>query len=225
MTAPAPELIRGEGLTRRFADVTALLDVDVALSADEIVAVAGPSGSGKTTLLAVLGGLDEPTSGRVAMAGTDVYALRGAARARLRAANVGFVFQTHNLLATLTAEENVTLAVQHGARPAADPRAVAREVLARLGLDAARGRLPRALSLGEQQRVAIARALAAGPPVIIADEPTASLDGKSGRTVLDALRTAAHGGCAVLLASHDERCLAIADRVLHVLDGRLVTAG
>jgi ABC-type lipoprotein export system ATPase subunit len=216
------ELLRGEGLSRRFGDVVALADVTVALEAGEIVAVAGPSGSGKTTLLAILGGLDEPTGGRVLLAGADLYRLRGSARANLRTAHVGFVFQTHNLLATLTAEENVTLAVQCSGRASADPLAQAREALARLGLDGARGRLPRALSLGEQQRVAVARALAAGPPILIADEPTASLDGASGRTVLESLTTAAHGGCGVLLASHDERCFAIADRVLRVLDGRLV---
>jgi ABC-type lipoprotein export system ATPase subunit len=215
------ELLRGEGLSRGYGAVTALSDVDVTLASGEIVALAGPSGSGKTTLLGILGGLDEPTAGKVLIDGQDVYALRGAARASLRSAHVGFVFQTHNLLATLTAEENVVLAVQHGGRKAVDPRAQAREALARLGLDAARGRLPRELSLGEQQRVAIARALAAGPPVLIADEPTASLDGASGRTVLDALVTAAAQGCGVLLASHDERCLAIAHRILHLLDGRL----
>ncbi len=215
------ELLRGEALSRRYAGVTALASADLALASGEIVAIAGPSGSGKTTLLAILGGLDEPSSGRVLLDGHDFYARGRAERARVRAAHVGFVFQTHNLLATLTAEENVMLAVQHGSARVPDPRAHAREALARLGLAAARGRLPKALSLGEQQRVAIARALAAGPPVLIADEPTASLDGVSGKTVLDALITAAGAGCGVLLASHDERCLAVAHRVLHMVDGRL----
>lgn len=213
-------LLSGESLVRRYGDVTALGGVSLELARGEILALGGPSGSGKTTLLAMLGGLETPTEGRVMLDGYDLYALSHAVRARVRGDRVGFVFQTHNLLSTLTAEENVMLAIQHGPNPTGDPRARARESLALLGVTHEAGRLPRALSLGQQQRVAIARALAAGPPVIIADEPTASLDSQSGAAVLDALKLAAQRGCAVLLATHDPRCLAIASRVVTLRDGR-----
>ena len=211
-----------EEVHRSYGRVTALAGISMELARGEIVAVAGPSGSGKTSLLGILGGLDQPTAGKVLLDGHDFYALDRAKRSGLRAARIGFVFQTHNLLASLTAEENVALAVQHGGARHADPLRRAREALDRLDLGRVGKRLPIAMSLGEQQRVAVARALAAGSPIVIADEPTASLDGGAGRIVLAALVSAARSGCAVLLASHDERCLAAADRVVHLLDGRLV---
>jgi putative ABC transport system ATP-binding protein len=211
-----------EDVHRSHGRVIALAGVSMDLARGEIVAVAGPSGSGKTSLLGILGGLDQPTAGKVLLDGHDFYALSRAKRSGLRAARIGFIFQTHNLLAALTAEENVALAVQHGGARHAAPLERAREALNRLDLGRLGNRLPIAMSLGEQQRVAVARALAAGSPIVIADEPTASLDGATGRLVLEALVSAARSGCAVLLASHDERCLAAADRVVHLLDGRRV---
>jgi ABC-type lipoprotein export system ATPase subunit len=217
--------LMAQKIRRNYGRVVALAGVSMDLARGEIVALAGPSGSGKTSLLGILGGLDQPNAGKVMLEGRDFYSLGRTERSKLRAARIGFIFQTHNLLASLTAEENIALAVQHGGARHGDPVSRAREALALLDLADVGQRRPIALSLGEQQRVAVARALAAGPPIIIADEPTASLDGVAGRTVLGALVTAAHSGCAVLLASHDDRCLAAADRVLHLLDGRLVEDG
>jgi putative ABC transport system ATP-binding protein len=218
-------LLRALELVRRFdgSSPPALEGVSLELAPGEFVAVAGPSGSGKTTLLAMLGGLDRPTSGRVLLGGEDLYARSADALARLRAASVGFVFQSHNLIPTLTAQENVALAVRR-VRGAAGAERGARAALGALGLATRLQRLPGALSLGEQQRVAVARALAVAPALLIADEPTASLDGAHGEQVLDAIDSLRRGGCAVLLASHDERCLRRAGRVLHLLDGRPVAS-
>jgi putative ABC transport system ATP-binding protein len=218
---PAP-LLRATDLVRRFdaASPPALDGVSLELDRGELLAAAGPSGSGKTTLLAILAGLDRPSAGRVLLGGEDLYARAPDALARLRAASVAFVFQSHNLIPTLTAEENVALAVRCVRGAAAGPRAAARSALEALGLGAKLRRLPGALSLGEQQRVAVARAIAVRPALLVADEPTASLDGPHGEQVLDALDELRRGGCAVLLASHDERCLRRAGRVLRLLDGR-----
>ena len=196
--------------------------VSLQVAAGEFLAVAGPSGSGKTTLLAILGGLDRPDSGRVMLDGEDLYARGADALTRLRAAAISFVFQSHNLLPTLTALENVSLAVYCKRGAAAQASACAKRALGALGLGAKLARLPGSLSLGEQQRVAVARAIAVGPKVLIADEPTASLDGAHGEQVLEALAVLRAAGCAVVLASHDERCLRWADRVFHLSDGRFV---
>jgi putative ABC transport system ATP-binding protein len=220
-------LLAAHDLTRRFApDAPAAVDgISLALDPGELVAVAGPSGSGKTTLLAILGGLDRPDRGRVLLRGADLYARSVDALARLRAEAIAFVFQSHNLVPTLTAEENVSLAVRCVRGPGGDARNAAREALEALGLGDRRRRLPSALSLGEQQRVAVARAVAVAPALLVADEPTASLDGPNGERVLDALDALRARGCAVLLASHDARCLARAGRVVHLLDGRHAAGG
>ena len=217
-------LLSAHELVRRYqGNAQASLD-GVALQArpGEFLAVAGPSGSGKTTLLAILGGLDRPDSGYVLLGGEDVYARSSDALARLRAASISFVFQSHNLIPTLTALENVALAVwcRFGSAEPAYERA--RRALSTLDLGTKLARLPGNLSLGEQQRVAVARAIAARPKVLIADEPTASLDGPHGEQVLDALAVLQSEGCAVVLASHDERCLRRADRVLKLSDGRVI---
>ncbi len=215
-------LLVAQQLVRRYqGSAQASLDgVALQVAAGEFLAVAGPSGSGKTTLLAILGGLDRPDSGRVLLGGEDVYARSTDGLARLRAGSISFVFQSHNLIPTLTALENVALAVwcRFGAAVPAYERA--RSALSALNLETKLTRLPGRLSLGEQQRVAVARAIAAGPKVLIADEPTASLDGSHGEQVLDALAVLQSEGCAVVLASHDERCLRRADRVLKLADGR-----
>ena len=216
-------ILSGEKLTRVLpgAERTTALDgVSISVQAGELVAIAGPSGSGKTTLLAILGGLDRPSSGRVLLDGEELYGYRGRELTRFRSERVGFVFQTHNLLAALTAGENVALAVRMVRGDGADPGEAAGRALAALGLAKLQDRLPVQLSLGEQQRVAVARALAVKPKVLLADEPTASLDGANGERVIDALRAACDAGCAVVLASHDERCLRRAGRVVHLLDGR-----
>jgi putative ABC transport system ATP-binding protein len=215
-------ILQAQALVRRFDGVSpaALDGVSLELRRGQFLAVAGPSGSGKTTLLAIVGGLDRPTSGRVLLGDEELYTRSADDLARLRAASIAFVFQSHNLIPTLTALENVALAVRRVRGAASGPDRLARAALEALDLGARLHRLPGALSLGEQQRVAVARAIAVGPRLLVADEPTASLDGPHGEQVLDALDGLRRGGCAVLLASHDERCLRRAGSVLRLMDGR-----
>jgi putative ABC transport system ATP-binding protein len=216
-------ILAAQHLVRFYEKGIPSLDgVSLQVAEGEFLAIAGPSGSGKSTLLAILGGLDRPDSGRVLLGGEELYARSAGALAGLRASVISFVFQSHNLLPTLTALENVSLAVHCKGRSLSQSSAFAEQALDALGLGAKLGRLPGNLSLGEQQRVAVARAIATAPKLLIADEPTASLDGMHGDQVLEALAVLRRGGCAVVLASHDERCLRRADRVLHLLDGRAV---
>jgi len=204
--------------------VVALDNVSLRVGAGEFVAVMGPSGSGKSTLLRLAGGLDRPTSGRVRLAGRDLSALGEAGLAEARRREVGFVFQEANLLPSLTAAENVALALEFdGVRPRA-ARAGARGLLDSLGLLAVAGRFPGQLSGGEQQQVAIARAVAGGRSLLLADEPTGALDALTGETVMDLLRQRCATGCAVVLATHNVRHAAWADRVVFLSDGRLAGA-
>jgi putative ABC transport system ATP-binding protein len=201
--------------------VIALDDVSLRVSAGEFVAVMGPSGSGKSTLLRLAGGLDRPTSGRVLLAGRDLATLDEAGLAASRRREVGFVFQEANLFASLTAAENVALALElDGVKPKA-AMAGARGLLDSLGLDAAASRFPGQLSGGEQQRVAIARAVAGGRSLLLADEPTGALDAITGETVISLLSQRCVSGCAVVLVTHNVRHAAWADRVVFLNDGRL----
>jgi putative ABC transport system ATP-binding protein len=217
-------LLVAQDVARRYeaSEPLALDRVSLRVAPGEFVALAGPSGSGKSTLLAILAGLDRPDAGRVFYDGADLYARDTEALTRLRREAIGFVFQSHNLLPTLTALENVALAVRCKGGSAAGASTAAERALRRLGLGGKLARLPGRLSLGEQQRVAVARAIATRPKVLIADEPTASLDGAHGEQVLDALALLRDEGCAVVLASHDPRCLQRADRVCGLIDGRCV---
>jgi putative ABC transport system ATP-binding protein len=201
--------------------VAALDEVSLKVSAGEFVAVMGPSGSGKSTLLRLAGGLDRPTSGRVLLAGRDLATLDEAALAQALRRQIGFVFQEANLLASLTAAENVALALElDGVKPRAAMTG-ARGLLATLGLGTAGDRFPGQLAGGEQQRVAIARAVAGGRSLLLADEPTGALDALTGESVMDLLRQRCATGCAVVLATHNVRHAAWADRVLFLNDGRL----
>jgi putative ABC transport system ATP-binding protein len=201
--------------------VVALDDVSLRVSAGEFVAVMGPSGSGKSTLLRLAGGLDRPTSGRVLLAGRDLADLDEAGLAAALRREIGFVFQEANLLASLTAAENVALGLElDGVRPKA-AMAGARGLLDSLGLGAAGGRFPGQLSGGEQQRVAIARAVAGGRSLLLADEPTGALDALTGESVMGLLRQRCATGCAIVLATHNVRHAAWADRVVFLNDGRL----
>jgi putative ABC transport system ATP-binding protein len=202
--------------------VVALDGVTLQVGPGEFVAVMGPSGSGKSTLLRLAGGLDRPTSGRVLLAGRDLAPLDEAGLAEARRRQVGFLFQEANLLPTLTAAENVALALElDGVRPKA-AMAGARGLLESLGLPAAAGaRFPAQLSGGEQQRVAIARAVAGGRSLLLADEPTGALDVLTGETVMGLLRQRCDSGCAVVLATHNIRHAAWADRVVFLSGGRL----
>jgi putative ABC transport system ATP-binding protein len=222
---PGPVLV-AERLTKVHggtgAEVHALRGVDFSVEAGSFVAIMGPSGSGKSTLLNLLGGLDEPTAGEVRIGGTCLAGLGDDELTRLRAAEVGFVFQFFALLGTLTAAENVALPAIIAGRPAAEAAARADELLARVGLPGVGHRKPGQLSGGQQQRVAIARALAAAPRVLLADEPTGALDTDSGNEVLGVLRELADRGETVVLVTHDPHVAARADRIVFLRDGRVV---
>ncbi|WP_459942881.1 ABC transporter ATP-binding protein [Deferrisoma palaeochoriense] len=201
------------------ADGPALQGVTFAVRPGEVVAVVGRSGSGKTTLLNLVAGLDRPDRGTVQVAGQDLRALGEHGRTRLRRERLGFVFQFFNLLPTLTARENVLLALELRGR--ADPRR-ADEALEAVGLADKAHRYPHELSGGEQQRVAVARALVKDPAAILADEPTGNLDTRTGDEVLALLcRAARDRGAALVMATHSERAARAADRVLRMADGRL----
>ena len=198
-----------------------LADVTLEVRRGESVAVVGSSGAGKSTLLALLAGLDEPTSGRVWLAGRELTALDEDGRAALRARHVGFVFQSFHLVPALTALENVMLPLELAGRT--DARRTALEVLARVGLAERVGHYPRQLSGGEQQRVAIARAFVAGPDVLFADEPTGNLDAGTGGRIMDLLfGLNAGAGTTLILVTHDRSIAARCGRLVRLDAGRMV---
>jgi putative ABC transport system ATP-binding protein len=202
--------------------VPAVLDVSLTVAPGELVAIMGPSGSGKSTLLAVAGGLDRATSGEVRVDGRDLSTLNAYALAELRRRVIGYVFQELNLIATLTAVENVALPLEFDGAQSRAAGTVARTLLGQLGLTELAGRFPDELSGGEQQRVAIARAVVGNRRLVLADEPTGALDSHSGESVLRLLRRQCDNGCAAVLVTHDARQAAWADRVVFLRDGRMV---
>ena len=203
--------------------VEAVSGVDLDLLPGEFTLLMGPSGSGKTTLLMMMGCLLKPTSGSVAIAGVEVQNLAESALPVIRLRYLGYIFQGFNLFPALTASETVEVALNlKGVRGDA-ARAAASRHLSRIGLESRLAHRPEDLSGGEKQRVAIARALAAEPPVILADEPTASLDGSTGHRVTELLRQLAREESrTVFVVTHDPRILDLADRILHMEDGRIV---
>ena len=201
-------------------DLTILDGIDLSIAAGEFVAVLGPSGSGKSTLLALMAGLDRPTSGEILFDGRPIHALSEDALARLRRAELGFVFQSFQLLGNLTARENVLLPLELLNAADAGPRAD--ELLADVGLRDRGHHYPTQLSGGEQQRVALARAFATRPPILLADEPTGNLDGATGRKVLEILLgLRERHGTTMVLVTHDPAVAALADRRIHLRDGRI----
>ncbi|HEX7480863.1 MAG TPA: ABC transporter ATP-binding protein [Polyangiales bacterium] len=203
------------------AAVHALIDVSVSIEAGAFVTVVGASGSGKSTLLNLIGALDHPSSGRIRLAGQDIYGMDDDARTKLRRDKIGFVFQFFNLLPTLTALENVALAARLSGQGGRGVTERAAGLLARVGLAARADHKPEELSGGEMQRVAIARALMMDPPVLLADEPTGNLDSDSGRNILGLLRGATSERRTVVLVTHDPKLAAEGDRILTMADGRL----
>lgn len=202
--------------------LTVLRDVSFSVARGEFVAIVGPSGSGKTTLLGLLAGLDRPARGRVVLDGQDVGAMSEDARARFRAARVGFVFQTFQLIPTLTALENVLVPIElhDGRRPRDAAARRARDLLARVGLGDRVDHYPVQLSGGEQQRVALARAFANEPAMLFADEPTGNLDATTGRGVIDLLVDLnAEAGTTLVLVTHDPELASRARRVIRLADG------
>jgi ABC-type lipoprotein export system ATPase subunit len=207
-------------VSKRYGAVAAVEDVSFALERGTFTALVGRSGCGKSTLLNLCGAMDFPTSGSVLIDGLDTSGLADEELTRIRREKVGFVFQSFQLLHTLTAIENVELPLLLARR--ANARRSAAERLAWTGLEGLAHRYPHQLSGGEQQRVAIARALVANPPILLADEPTGNLDTTTGELVLDLLsRSAREFGCTVLMATHGAEATAAADQVIHMRDGRL----
>ncbi len=215
-----------DGVTREFGKghtrVVALHPTSLTVGAGEFVAIMGPSGSGKTTLLSLIGGLDRPTGGRIAVAGRDLAGLNGGGLAVLRRRTVGYVFQDLNLLAGLTARENVSLPMDLDGKPVKEARAAADVALRSLGLADLADRYPDDLSGGEQQRVAIGRALVGGRKILLADEPTGALDSITGESVMRLLRAHCSDGGTAILVTHDAAHAAWADRVVFLRDGRIV---
>ncbi len=201
--------------------LTILHDIDFQLQPGGTVAIVGASGSGKSTLLSILAGLDTPSSGTVLLAGQDLFKLDEDARAELRSRTVGFVFQSFQLLANLTALENVMLPLELMGRD--DARAAATEMLKRVGLGERLNRYPKVLSGGEQQRVALARAFVVRPAVLLADEPTGSLDFATGEKVMQLMfELNREAGTTLVLVTHDRTIAARCDRQLRIEAGRLV---
>jgi putative ABC transport system ATP-binding protein len=199
-----------------------LQDVNVTIAESEVVAVVGPSGSGKTTLLGLLAGLDRPSRGRVLLDGVDLGALSEDARARLRREKVGFVFQSFQLIPSLTAQENVQVPLDLRGEPGA--ARAARELLARVGLGERVGHYPAQLSGGEQQRVALARAFVHAPRILFADEPTGNLDAATGAAIIELLEELnRERGTTLVLVTHDLDLAARARRTVRLADGRIVS--
>ncbi|UVW27072.1 ABC transporter ATP-binding protein [Massilia sp. H6] len=224
-TAGRPPAIAVRGLSKRVADasgeLTILQDIDFTVQPAETLALVGASGSGKSTLLGLLAGLDTPSDGSVLLDGTDIFALDEDGRAALRKAKLGFVFQSFQLLAHLSALENVMLPLE--LRGDTDARARAEAMLGRVGLSSRLRHYPKYLSGGEQQRVALARAFVTQPPLLFADEPTGSLDAATGESIIQLMfELNRERGSTLVLVTHDPAMAARCGRTITIAAGRLV---
>ncbi|MFD5564100.1 ABC transporter ATP-binding protein [Kitasatospora griseola] len=222
----AQAVLRLEGVGRVHgrgeAEVHALHPIDLEVRAGEFLAVMGPSGSGKSTLLALAGGLDRPSAGRVLVEGAPLEGLSRARLADVRRRSVGYVFQSYNLIPSLTAAENIALPRELDGVPARKARAEALVALEEVGIAHLADRFPEDMSGGQQQRVAIGRALAGERRLVLADEPTGALDSATGEAVLQVLRARCDAGAAAMMVTHDATHAAWADRVVFLRDGRIV---
>ena len=210
--------VYGEGA----AEVQALRGIDLSVEAGELVAVMGPSGSGKSTLLTIAGSLEEPTGGEVRVLDADLSTMSRNELARLRRRSIGYVFQDFNLLAGLTALENVTLPLELDGLSARSARGAGMTALEELGVAERSGRFPDELSGGERQRVAIARAIVGDRQLLLADEPTGALDSVNGEAVMRLVRAACQRGVAGVVVTHDAQLASWADRVVFLRDGRVI---
>lgn len=222
-------LVQAQKISKLFpglpTPVLVLDDVSLEVYPGELMLLMGPSGSGKTTLISILAGLMRPSSGEVTINGVALSSLDEAGLARLRRANLGFIFQTYNLFPAMTALDNVALAFTMRGHDKGSARAQAALALSAVGLGDRLGHRPALLSSGQKQRVAIARALAGDPPIVIGDEPTAALDRESAMTVMNILRERVTPSSAIIIVTHDPRLESFADRVLRMEDGRIVGHG
>jgi lipoprotein-releasing system ATP-binding protein len=229
MNEAATPAVECSGLSKRFRqgdlEVDVLLGVDLRVARGQQVAIVGASGSGKSTLLHLLGGLDEPTEGQVAVTGTQLGPLGASARGRLRNASLGFVYQFHHLLPELSCLENVALPLLVGARAKAAARREAATLLERVGLEHRLRHKPGEMSGGERQRAAVARALIGRPACVLADEPTGNLDERTAERVWDLIgELNRESGTAFLVATHDRALAARMERVVTLTEGRLATS-
>lgn len=203
-------------------EVRALDGIDLKIKPNEFVAIIGPSGSGKSTLMNMIGCLDTPTEGTYFIDGNEVSKLKDDEQAFIRNKKIGFIFQQYNLLPKLTVEENVELPLIYAGISAHKRKAMVKTALERVGMYDRRKHKPTELSGGQQQRTSIARALAARPPIILADEPTGALDSKTGTEVLNMLKELHSEGKTVVLITHDNRIAHEADRIVRIMDGKIV---
>ena len=223
MAGAAPMVVArgvGKAVTDSTGTLTILRDIDFSLAAGQTVAIVGASGSGKSTLLSIIAGLDTPSTGTVLLAGVDLFALDEDQRAAVRAQKVGFVFQSFQLLGNLTALENVMLPLELAGRN--DARSAATDMLKRVGLGERLGHYPKLLSGGEQQRVALARAFVVHPAVLLADEPTGSLDFATGERVMELMfELNRELGTTLVLVTHDRGIAARCERRITIEAGRM----
>jgi putative ABC transport system ATP-binding protein len=224
--ASAEPLIRLAGVSKIFSteevETHALSNIHLEIREGEYVAIAGPSGCGKSTLLAILGLLDSPTTGSYRLNGKMVSALAQTERARVRNREIGFVFQSFNLIGDLTVFENVELPLTYWNMKAAERKERVNAALEKVGMSHRGKHLPSQLSGGQQQRVAVARAVVGQPLILLADEPTGNLDSANGETVMSLLRDLHRRGTTICMVTHDPRYALYADRTIHLFDGRIV---
>ena len=226
MTENGKSLIHLEGITKVFLtdeiETHALSGIHLKIEKGEYVAIAGPSGCGKSTLLSILGLLDSPTEGTYILNSQSVAQLGFAERARIRNREVGFIFQSFNLICDLTVFENVELPLTYRAMTVGERRERVEEALDKVGMSHRMKHYPAQLSGGQQQRVAVARALGGKPSILLADEPTGNLDSKNGEAVMELLRELHREGATICMVTHDPRFARHADRAVHLFDGRIV---
>jgi putative ABC transport system ATP-binding protein len=219
-------LLRLEGVTKVFltdeVETHALSGIHLEIDKGEFVSIAGPSGCGKSTLLAILGLLDSPTEGTYILSGKAVSDLAPPERAQIRNREVGFVFQSFNLIGDLTVFENVELPLTYRGVKASERRERVRAALERVGMAHRERHLPSQLSGGQQQRIAVARAVAGDPLIVLADEPTGNLDSAHGEAVMELLAELHSAGATICMVTHDSRYAAYADRLIHLFDGQVV---
>ena len=225
-TATAQPLIELDGVTKAFftdeVETHALERISLRIDKGEYVSIAGPSGCGKSTLLSILGLLDTPTRGGYALNGRPVANLSLAERARIRNREIGFIFQSFNLIGDLTVSENVELPLTYRGMKAAERKQRTADALEKVGMSARAKHLPSQLSGGQQQRVAVARALVGSPLILLADEPTGNLDSRNGEAVMELLHGLHEQGATICMVTHDPRFTRQADRTVHLFDGQIV---